>query len=93
MDEDLLAAGYNNFHVMDEKLYELALTLEKTEPGDEAAYLENFKNFNIYWNEVLPTIPLYSGDYYTFVSDRIQNYQTSAYANVDYSVLYATIGE
>lgn len=93
LDESLIAAGYNNYSVFDEKLYELARAIELTEPGDTETYLENFKAFNVYWNEILPVIPMYSGDYYCFVNERVQNYQASAYANPDYSVLYATISE
>lgn len=93
MDESLIAAGYNNYSVFDEKLYDLARAIELTVPGDTESYLENFKAFNVYWNEVLPAIPMYSGDYYCFVNERIQNYTASAYANPDYSVLYASIAE
>ena len=91
LDENLIAAGYNNYSVFDEKLYELARAIELTPPGDEDAYLDNFLAFNIYWNEVLPVIPMYSGDYYNFISDRIVGYESSAYANPDYSLLYASI--
>ena len=93
LDEGLLAAGYNNYHVYDQQLCDLALAIDRTTPGDEETYLQNFKAFNVYWNEVLPVIPMYSGDTYTFINERIENYDIGAFTNADYSVLHASIAE
>ena len=90
LDPELMDS-YNIYHVYDEELYSLARAIETTEPGDEETYLTNFYNFNMRWNSVLPAIPMYSGDTYCFINERIQGYVGSAFANPDYSILYCTV--
>lgn len=75
-----------------QRLYDLALAMNKTEEGDDAAYAENWFNFISYWNEQLPEIPLYSNEYHDFFSSRVHDWQEDGY-NVDetVAVLYANV--
>ena len=74
----------NTNAIADEKLYDLALKMNQTPEGDDAAYAENWMEFMKYWNEVLPELPLYSNEYHDFFSDKVHDLNEDGY-NVDFS--------
>ena len=77
--------GASNTNALaDEKLYDLALKMNQTPEGDDAAYAENWMEFMKYWNEVLPELPLYSNEYHDFFSDKVHDLNEDGY-NVDFS--------
>ena len=65
---------WNNTYSDDELLYELAVEMRKTEPGDVYEYVSEWASFQKRYNEVLPTIPIYSNVYYDFYNEYLQNY-------------------
>ena len=75
-----------------QKLYDLALAMNQTEEGDDAAYAENWFNFISYWNEQLPEIPLYSNEYHDFFSSRVHDWEEDGYNwNETRAILYANV--
>lgn len=62
-----------------QKLYDLAVAMNRTQEGDDAAYAEAWFNFISYWNEQLPEIPLYSNEYHDFFSSRVHDWQEDGY--------------
>lgn len=59
-------------HIQDEKLFELAGRVGTS--ADSAEYLSNWVEFESYFTEVLPMIPLYSNVYYDFYTDTLHDY-------------------
>ena len=73
----------------DKKLTQLALKLHKTEPMDFLTYESNWVAFQERYNEVLPTLPLYSNVYFDFHTDWLQNYVPNTYSSWPATILYA----
>ena len=54
----------NTSGVQDPRLAELAANITRDNPGNRFAYLRRWMEFQRYWAEVLPMIPLYGNTYY-----------------------------
>ena len=52
-------------------------------------YLEKWQAFQEYYNEVLPTVPIYSDVYADFIGPRLTNFHITDYANWATAILYA----
>ena len=65
---------WNNTYSDDEDLYYRAVNMRKTEPGDIFEYVSKWVSFQERYNEVLPTIPIYSNIYFDFYNQYLQNY-------------------
>ncbi len=61
----------------DEKLYEEAISMRKTEPSDVLTFIQHWIAFQERFNQTLPMIPLYSNIYFDFYTGYLQNYQIS----------------
>ena len=61
----------------DEELYELAVNMRQTEPGDVLTYCQRWIEFQKRFNEVLPMLPIYSNIYFDFYTVFLHNYQIS----------------
>ncbi|MDO4829436.1 MAG: ABC transporter substrate-binding protein, partial [Clostridia bacterium] len=60
--------GVNNTTgIVDEKLYQLAVDMARVKPLEFVTYLEKWQAFQEYYNEVLPTVPIYSDVYADFI--------------------------
>jgi len=56
-------------------------------------FKENFVNFIVRWNELLPDLPLYSNIYHDFFTDKLKNYETNDIVRISDSLLYAYVEE
>lgn len=65
---------WNNTYSDDEDLWYRAVNMRKTEPGDVFEYVSKWVSFQERYNEVLPTIPIYSNIYFDFLNSNLQNY-------------------
>ena len=65
---------WNNTYSDDEDLWYRAVSMRKTEPGDVFEYVSKWIAFQDRYNEVLPTIPVYSNIYFDFLNSNLQNY-------------------
>ncbi len=70
---------WNNTFSDDEELYELAVDMRRTQPGDIYGYVVKWIRFQERYNEVLPTIPVYSNIYFDFYVPELQNYIITAH--------------
>jgi len=68
----------NRTGIVDQELYELAVAMRQTEPGDVLAYCQKWVAFQERWAEVLPAIPVYSNVYFDFYTSALHNYNVSA---------------
>ncbi len=77
----------------DEELYELAIALRKTEPGDLFGYCENWLAFQQRFMELLPAIPVYSNVYFDFFPQVLHDYVINANASWPQAINAAFLDE
>lgn len=67
-----------------------ALALRQTPEGDSASYISHFMAYQQTYNEVLPTLPVYSNIYFDFYQNNIRDYQPQSHDSVASAILYAS---
>ena len=77
----------------DEKLYQLALSMRQTEPGDLLTYCQRWLAFQQRFAEVEPMIPLYSNVYFDFFPLILHNYYPTGSATWSEAVLEAYLSD
>ena len=80
---------WNNTYSDDEELWIDAKAMRKTEPGDIFEYVSKWVTFQKRYNEVLPTIPVYSNIYYDFFNQYLQNYYITGQVTWSQAILPA----
>jgi len=78
---DFLDDWVNSNNLSDPELDDLIITLIRTEPGDNATYLERWFDYVVRWNYLLPALPLYSNEYFDLFNDRVQGVNTTPFAS------------
>ena len=58
----------------DAELYNLAVAMRETEPGEVLEYVQKWLAFEEKFNESLPMIPIYSNVYFDFFTSKMQDY-------------------
>ena len=84
---------WNNTYSDDELLFQLAVSMRKTDPMDVFDYVTKWVAFQERYNEVLPTIPIYSNIYYDFYTDMLQNYYITGQVTWSQAIILAYFGE
>lgn len=82
---------WNNIYSDDETLYELALDMRRTEPGDVYNYVKKWIAFQQRYNDVLPAIPVYSNYYYDFYVPELQGYNVTSHVTWSQAILYSSL--
>ena len=80
---------WNNTYSDDEDLWYRAVNMRKTEPGDLFEYVSKWVSFQERYNEVLPTIPIYSNIYFDFFNQYLQNYYITGQVTWSQAILPA----
>lgn len=88
-----IQGSINTSGIQDEELMELAWDMHTTEPMDFLTYEQRWLEFQKRFNEVLPTMPLYSNVYFDFHTDWLQNYHPEQYYSWPVAILYAFYAE
>ncbi len=83
---------WNNTYSDDEDLYWRAVNMRKTDPLDVYDYVVKWISFQERYNEVLPTIPIYSNIYYDFYTPQLQNYFITGHVTWSQAILEAFFG-
>lgn len=91
--EDAYQGSNNRTGIIDEQLYQLAVDMRLTEPGDVLSYCQKWVAFQEYYTEVLPTLPVYSNVYFDFYTPWLQNYNIGADVSWAKAIVEAHIGE
>jgi len=78
---DFLDDWSNSNNLSDPELDDLIIALIRTEPGDNATYLERWFDYVVRWNYLLPALPLYSNEYFDLFNDRVQGVNTTPFAS------------
>lgn len=81
----------NTSGVQDPRLEELARNITAAQPGNREAYLNRWMDFQEYWSEVLPMIPLYSNTYYDLFDSNLVGYFPQFYWSWGTAILYASL--
>jgi len=84
---------WNNTYSDDEDLYFRAVNMRKTDPLDVYDYVAKWISFQERYNEVLPTIPIYSNIYFDFYTSQLQNYYITAHVTWTQAILESYFGE
>ncbi len=92
-DKTLNHEIWNNTYSDDEELWYKAVDMRKTDPMDVFGYVTKWVSFQERYNEVLPTIPIYSNIYYDFYSDELQNYYITGQVTWSQAILLAYFGD
>lgn len=64
----------NHTKTNDAKGDEVTEALRKTDPEDKEGYLDKWEDFQLWYNDYLPEIPLYSNQYHTGYTNRVQGF-------------------
>lgn len=83
----------NRTAITDQELYDLAVDMRMTQPGDVLAYCTKWIAFQERWAEVLPAIPVYSNVYFDFYTAALQNYNVSAELNWSTAIVPAVLSD
>ena len=70
-DPDFVGA-MNTSGMTDEQLIDMTWDMHKTEPYDVLTYEQKWIEFQKYYNELLPTMPIYSNVYFDFHTNWLQ---------------------
>lgn len=87
--DESIAGAVNTSGLKDRKLEQLAWKMHKTEPMDLLTYQQNWLAFQLRFNELLPTLPLYSNVYFDFHTPWLHNYEPGSYASWATAIVYA----
>ena len=79
--------------MVDEELYEAAVSMRLTEPGDLLGYCSAWLMFQQRFMEILPALPVYSNIYYDFYPVALQGYEPAANISWAQAVISASFGE
>ena len=77
----------------DEDLWYRAVNMRQTDPRDVFDYVSKWISFQERYNEVLPTIPIYSNIYFDFYTPQLQNYYITAHVTWSQAILQSYFGE
>lgn len=92
LDPVYLSYGYNTNFLLDERMDQISMDMVYAiSPDDREGYLAKWQEYIIYWNELLPDLPLYSNIYHTVYRDWLLDYDSDDYFSFQYAILYASI--
>ena len=92
-DEEGEVNGYNTTGIADEGLYEAAVAMRQTTPGDVLEYCQKWLTFQERFQEVVPMIPVYSSEYYDFYPRELQNYAVADNITWSKAIVGAYLGD
>lgn len=75
---------WRNTGLADQELYDTAVAMRTTEPGEQLEYVQHWLEFQKRFDEVLPMLPLYSNVYFDFYPRILRDY--NIFSNVSWGV-------
>ncbi len=83
---------WNNTYSNDEALYDIAVEMRKTDSRDTYDYVAKWVDFQERYNEVLPSLPIYSNIYFDFFSPDLKSYYSTSHIIWPYAILESSYG-
>ncbi|QTE69320.1 ABC transporter substrate-binding protein [Clostridiales bacterium] len=77
----------------DKELYDCAVKMRETEPGDILSYLKNWLDFQKRINETLPILPVYSNVYFDFYTNTLHDYAVGTKSTWAQAIVPAYLAE
>lgn len=90
--DDAHQTVYNRTALKDDNLYNSAVQMRKTVPGDLAGYCARWLNFQNHLMMYAPVIPAYTNDYYDFYVSGLKDYDVTSYQTWSKAIVGATLG-
>lgn len=91
--DDAYIGSTNRTSINDDQLYNLAVDMNRTQPGDLLSYCRKWVAFQERWAQVLPSIPIYSNVYFDFYTPMLQNYLIGSSMTWSQAIVGAYLGE
>lgn len=88
-----LQGSVNNHGIVDDELLNRAFVMRHTEPGDLYNFEERWIRMQERFNEVLPSMPIYTNIYFDFHTNWLQNYYPNAEYSWPMAIMYAFYAE
>ena len=92
-NDEAWMGNYNKNWIADQELNDAVMPLKSIPYDDHDGWLSAWQNFIKVWNEKLPNVPLYSDQYYDFISTRVQGWDNTATWGWQNAVLDAWVTE
>lgn len=92
-NDEAWMGSYNRNWIADQELNDAVMPLKSIPYDDHDGWLSAWQNFIKVWNEKLPDVPLYSDQYYDFISTRVQGWDNTATWGWQNAVLDAWVTE
>ena len=84
---------HNTTGIEDDTLYDLAVDMRRTKPGDTLSYCKKWVAFQERFAQVLPCIPVYSNVYFDMYSRTLQNYNITSNISWGQAIVDAVLSE
>lgn len=88
-----IGVGSNNDRINDPELDKIIETMRKADPSDIDTWENGWYDFQIWYNNNMPNIPLYANDYHDFFSIRLQGLDTTPMWDWYNDIFDLTLGE
>jgi len=76
---DWVNTHYNPTGLADDELDRLIMAMRRVDPTNKAQYVSLWFDYQIRWNQLLPSVPLYSNEYFNLISNRVQGVNTTPF--------------
>ena len=76
---DWVGTDYNPMGVSDALLDELMMAMRQVDPADKAKFADLWFDYQVRWNEILPSIPLYSNEYFNLFNTTVKSVNTTPF--------------
>ncbi len=90
-DEDLLKQGWNYNYILDDELEETAKSIVLRTSDDTEGFKADFVKFASKWNELIPSLPLYSNQIHDFYNDKLKGYEKTSLQDFSDAILNAHV--
>jgi peptide/nickel transport system substrate-binding protein len=77
LHSDFLGTWQNATGVNDPEIDRLVTAMRSLEPTQKDEYLELWFEYQVYWNEILPVLPIYSNEYFDVFNKRVTGLATT----------------
>ncbi|MEG2813124.1 MAG: ABC transporter substrate-binding protein, partial [Oscillospiraceae bacterium] len=89
--EQKYMGNYNDHFIKDKELEKITAEMKLIPSNDKNAWAKKWVELQIRWNEVMPSIPLYSDEYHDFFIPQLKNYEPDGLWTWEEAIIYAKL--
>lgn len=93
LHSDYYGTWQNALGVNDPKFDELIETMRNLDPEQKDEYVEAWFEYQKYWNEELPQLPIYSNEYFDSFNVRVKNLKTTPFYSWERAIIDVTLDD